>query len=385
MSNKDTLKGYLRESFDFSQKSSVEFKKDIASSEIKTLGINEIDNIFFREYNERLMVATTELDLKTTDFRSLESTMSPKLQKRTLFLTALVLGEVDLFKYTDENNKKHFFIRQANIVKELSFIRFSSNGKAAELHGYKNQLEVLTKDCPTFAKKKFSFNEVSLKRTIKSYNECVNSLDFVKQKPKGKWVFAPHIGYSLNNLKYDGTDPYAFVGQGAGDIDFPSNSSIFFGSKVEFHSVKKSSRFLPYLDIAFLRTDLFSSAGFRANSRYEFQFSWINFSPGVIYYFNNYGNRFRPFVAGGVSYVYQIEGKNSLTTEDFFGKTINYDPMLNLSKSGYNLNFAIGYNISRVDIEIRYDITTFPASSGQRSLLRVTSASICVGYKLGKK
>lgn len=165
----------------------------------------------------RVQARTEEIYIgRTTDVAvfSDEPSISPQVvsQRKKIFLRALVLGDMNLYKYQDENDIKHYFIEKDTIWEELIYHDYYNDYEQIQTrthHRYRTQLLRATFDCAALAEKikKLTPSEQSLIGVVSAYNSpsCKGQLLFVEEKSKGKFQIGVRGGgtYTFNSVGFE--------------------------------------------------------------------------------------------------------------------------------------------------------------------------------------
>ncbi len=96
-------------------------------------------------------------------------------------LEAINLGQVNLYKFVDENSKTHFFINNNNEeLENLFLLKYKKGRNTAVISKYKNVLKKVLNDCQDIYEKidNSNFTQKSLQSIIQFYNDCKNIRSF---------------------------------------------------------------------------------------------------------------------------------------------------------------------------------------------------------------
>lgn len=143
--------------------------------------------------------------------------------RKAIFLRALVLGNLNLYKYQDEQGIRHYFIQKDTIWEELIYHQYFTDleQKVARTHfRYRTQLLRATFDCSALSEKikNLAFYEKTLVNIVADYNSsiCGAKLLFREQKAKGKIQLGVRVGGAITfnkigfefGSKYNGQHQY---------------------------------------------------------------------------------------------------------------------------------------------------------------------------------
>lgn len=156
-------------------------------------------------------------------------------RRKVIFLRALVLGSLNLYKYHDENGIRHYFIEKDTIWEELIYHDYYTDTGQKQTrahHRFRTQLLRATFDCAALAEqiRNLSFREKSLVGAVSDYNSslCNGQLVFREQKARDKFqigiraggaVTFNKIGFEFGS-KYSGQNNYFRPKFGIGALYF---------------------------------------------------------------------------------------------------------------------------------------------------------------------
>lgn len=106
----------------------------------------------------------------------LPSTKEPEaLTSTKAFMEVLVDSRISLLKFTDKNSRVHFFIQIDSIITELLKRQYKVSSTTINTYErYKQQLTLITNDCPEIQSKlrNLNYSEDRLQKAIREINQC---------------------------------------------------------------------------------------------------------------------------------------------------------------------------------------------------------------------
>ncbi len=131
-----------------------------------------------------------------------ENSQNPIWEEKHIFIEALIIGDLSLFRFKDKSDKVHFVVGKADgELTDLVRIRYRKNGKTPLFNKYRGQLIQLMAACPELKVKikELKFLEGPILKLFHKYYDCVNTKP-VYEKPKDKyiWKFGLMAGVASN-------------------------------------------------------------------------------------------------------------------------------------------------------------------------------------------
>lgn len=195
---------------------------------VKEFGINDQSR-----YN-RFEVS---IDRSSEDLSKLGTNKEPKFNNETLFLKTLVLGDLNLYLYNDNNTKRFFYGKSDITPKQLVYLMYniSEESKIGYNILYKDQIKE-SLNCSSVSKSdidRLQYKENSLTKIFLKYNECSNpsiaQTKFKNNNPVFNLNLRPRI--STNSLSISNS---------------VINTSIDFDKKITFSLGLEAELILPF-------------------------------------------------------------------------------------------------------------------------------------------
>lgn len=315
-------------------------------------------------FSNQLYVSSIVPIIRSTKKRELisraELTSSSRVEVDTVFLSVLVIGEANLFYYSERNNQIHYFIETDSVFDELIYSGSfrNTNGSIRKVAEYKEQLKIYLKRCEGIEKKidRAGFTDKGLTGVIEYYNGQTSSgSSYVKKTEKVE--FQPFFlgGISSTQLRFGGTSAFQ---QDLKRVDFgwSFNPDLALALNIVLPRTRKS--------ISFYNELLFTSYKFDSDykniknitTHYAIEAFYLKLAHLLRYYYPK--GEFRPFFNAGISNGIALSNQNSFYIKDINGKPQPKDesPIFDGLKN-YELSYLVGIGAfyKRFSFELRFE------------------------------
>lgn len=384
LSNNDTVRGYIQDHKSFAKRNSINFRKEISSSEQTSYDIVDIHSICYTDTKEFYYSYKVDIDKKPIETRLLETHPDKKIVAEIVLMKLLVKGNADLFTYSDENYKTHFFFRKEGKIIELARLKFLSKyGQATEVKEYQNQLRVLFSDCETPKESIESLTEIALIKAFKNYNSCRNSLSYVIERGKNRAVVSAWAGISVSSLAYWGSDLNTSSLVRASDQHFNYASNVTAGLSLNFINERKKKPLTFGISASYKKAGSFTSSNNVTDNSterddYFLDFSYLNLRPEVKYMFLR-NSKLAPYFRIGLGYTLLLTSEATVKTT-IYGSSKTIDLVV-LSNSGVNIASIIGCSINSMILEFRYEFVQLSSNHQSATTLFLKSPEFAIGYR----
>jgi hypothetical protein len=372
-SERDTLRGFILDRNDKWSVDAISFYTS-ESAEARIYPVAQIAMMYLQPYDAYYYVRLVDYDTKSIEISSLETNARRKLVTENVLLQLLSRGRINLFDYTDEGGKRHFFVQKDDgKTEELAYIRYLANvGQIAEMRFFTGTLQTLTSDCdkvklvvPTELKDKL------LTKFITKYNECMGSVSYSKEKEKSQATISVLGGLSFGNAMFTGRARNS-LGTDNANQKYSITTVVNFGVDVEFVPGRKTNRWRPGFELGYMKSGKTSTGIPVAN--YELQFESINIGPTFRYNLTQerlVALSLRASIGG--SYLMNGDGirTSSISTPLVF---------VNFRKFGYNAFVSLGMQIKIISLELRGSILHEPSEIAAAA--RFSSLGVILGVRL---
>jgi hypothetical protein len=354
----DTLHGFILDRNSSWSVSSINFATSAAGTP-RVYDLSELSTMYLQSYDAYYQVRTVEIDKKPVDMAQLESDGARRIVTETLLLEQVVRGSIDLYDYTDEKSKRHFFVQKdGGKTEELPYVKYlTAAGRIVEMPFYTGSLQALTADCAK-AGKPPRLDRKALIRYITEYNRCMGDAEVTKVGKKNRLIGTAFGGVSLGSGSYQGGDASnngIRISQSNGSYgSSPAyNAGLFF----EFHSSRASKRWRPGFQAFYQKTGTMKR--FNTSSvagEYLLSFSLVHFGPTIKYILTRQ-KQVTPYLKAGFSGV-SVMSDDAIRTYDSQNPSKIYAAF---KPFGYSGSLGAGIQWKIINVELRYQLAHAPA------------------------
>ncbi|PHI18079.1 hypothetical protein CEQ90_19755 [Lewinellaceae bacterium SD302] len=292
---------------------------------------------------------TIEVDISSTNIRTLSKNRNPILREKIVFLNVLIDGPASLYEYRNSGIVQYYFKTDQNQVEHLVFKNYeliNDRGRQIkENNRYKQQLSVGLQDGCIQAKSfgRLKYSKSSLSKLITEYNSCNNSSKdaFVIMKDDQNDKFfnlsiRPRINFSTYSLESE-TNNFS-------KTEFENDINFSVGFETEFLLPFNNGHWSVLLEPTYQSFQ--SETEGNNNFTGEVDYKSVEIPIGLRYYLLPDITDSRAFL--NLLYVLDIPFNSTLNTNANIGFEL-----------GFSSNFAVGagYQINkRMVVETRYNI-----------------------------
>ncbi|WP_266368270.1 hypothetical protein [Tellurirhabdus rosea] len=199
----DTLRGQIEYGDWKVSPSKISFKP-AGKSEFSTYSVNELTSFYISAANELYVTRQARLTRMSTGAYQL----GPQEKDRfsvTVFMQVVLAGKgAALYRMKDMFDKTHFFVEKNGDFAELVYQRFLRvRGERTYIvadDSYRQQLQTLCSDAPTFRATAPEYTESSLKKYLLAYNRCFSAetITYESKAPRHLFDLSVSAGVETN-------------------------------------------------------------------------------------------------------------------------------------------------------------------------------------------
>jgi len=342
---------------------------------------NDIDNVkeFSIEGKRKFIRQTVGIEItkNNADVNSLSTDRNPVFEERTVFLEALLVSNVSLYSYRD-NNKMLFFYGTPEIETPAPLIykKFLRNdGRVSENNEYKQQLLNLLK-CSALSTDDFqkaSYKKANITALFKTYYAC-EQLDYISYGSSKKIKLQVELQSGVNMGSFSFSPPRQW------QIGKESQTTFRAGVAIElvlpFNNNKWAILFEP--SYTYFSSDFdgayYVTQATAVDVPMTVDYSAIDLPVGVRHYF--FLNEDHKVFLNMLLSV-NLTMNNSVTRESYIT-----EPM-DIGASSTNAVFGAGYNFkNRYSVELRYNLNRNLPLSIEDWSASYGGLSLVLGYRI---
>lgn len=315
------------------------------------------------------------------------------LEKDTVFLQAIVLGNKSLYQYKDEHGRENLYIGADTDFELLRYKRYIRDTKGkriiSEQNVYVSQLSGYLAECKSIhlELKDVKYQQTSLRSVFDRYYDCVNTHpEYRKQKEKVRVEVGVVAGITYSDLEFRNDNNFAELS----DIDFGPSTDIAGGLVVDVIFPRTQDKWavsneLLYTGYTFFnREEVFANPESYTITETTFDYTYIKLHTMV-----RFGRPFGPvFLSGkaGMSNGVAIKDENYIYVikQTPFQMNESNDPALEENeRRTYEQGYILGLEarIKLFSLDLRFekgngmsDVTTLKSSS--------TRFYVMLGYRI---
>lgn len=301
--------------------------------------------------------ADVKVDRSPTDLSFLSSTRNPIWSQEVQFLKVLIEGNATLYLFQDHNLKRYFYSVSDTLIQQLIFkeyvtLNIDHNKSFGTNSDYQYQLskDVSCKNAGGLTPEEVKYEEKSLLKYFKTYNECEAS-------PVTEYISAKSTKKTPDNekretLKLKVNPGLNYTSMSFSDVNYPEHITDF-GNKLTFQFGISTEYILPFNNnkwgilieptFQYYNSEVMNSYGAG-----EIHFKSIEFPFGLRHYFF-LNNSLKLFVDGflipGIALNF-----NSTVTIPLGGNSIGIKEIQSTNSAA----FGFGTEYKKISVEIRY-------------------------------
>lgn len=355
---KDSLPGYIDYRNWNINPAEIRFKTS-PDAAVQTFMPSAVSGFRINSTNELYLSKWLKLDITphTTDYLSNHTERVYK--QDTIFAMQLVQGHLNLYEYTDEHNREHYFYdgtdrqpEELKVVKQM--INAHSLGTSLQtMDYYHEQLDLLFNDCQDARKRTAAagYNEKALSNIFLHYNNCkgggVATQTIVRTATKNKVHFGIQVGFSQNTINFNGNHPLVAEG-------YKNDNSPLLGVWLDVPFSRGMRDFSLHSGLTYksVKTDW---QGANSSGRYterKFDFSYVQLD--LLFRYTYPKGKWHPFVNIGVAGAAALKA----TTEQkvvYSPTDTDIKPAIDgPRKLEQSLIFGAGLEYNRFQLELRH-------------------------------
>ena len=332
-----------------------------------------------------------KLERNSNDINTLGLERRAVLQEETLFLRALVEGEVGLYRYVSGPVNYYFYKKNDRdafvplIYKK--FISVKENQQTLkENNRYKNQLASIF-SCDKLSEKDFTrldYHKRDLVKLFTSYHECINSPYTIFKETsstdeKAEFKLTPKIGANYYSLEY--TDPSLFVDP----TSFDKEINFTAGIELEYIFPFNRGKWSAFIESRY--SNISSQVSYE-NKNNAFNGDFRDISIDYSFLQSSLGARHRIFLSDDAIIFLNAAFVFNTTIGDAKLEAIQADDVNNTLLYSYDIssvgNFSLGAGLMVYDfqIEIRYNTGTDLLHKYGNRELQLKGFTFLLGYTL---
>ncbi|WP_121665929.1 hypothetical protein [Mesonia aquimarina] len=331
-----------------------------------------------------------KLERKSNGINTLGLERRAVLKEETLFLRALVEGEIDLYRYVSGPVNYYFYKKNdRDIFVPLIYKKYitakGSQKTVRENNRYKNQLASVF-SCKELTEKDFTrldYHKKDLVNLFTSYHQCINSAYTIFKETssndeKAEFKLTPKIGANYYSLEY--TDPSLFVDP----TSFDKEINFTAGIELEYIFPFNRGKWSAFLESRYSNT---SSEVSYENPNNAFNGKYRKISVDYSFIQSSLGARHRIFLSDkaiifvNAAFVFNstIGDAKLEATQD--NNVSNYLYGYDISSVG-NFAFGAGLMLHDFQVEIRYNTATDLLNDFGNTKLQLQGFTFLLGYTL---
>ncbi|GAB3196557.1 hypothetical protein GCM10027293_09290 [Pontibacter aydingkolensis] len=390
----DTVQAHINDQNWKKNPSVIEIRNDQNSYVVQKLNVTDIRGFALSTGDafEAFIVDLEKSSAKADEIVLLGS--QPVVVRDTVFLRAIVKGNVSLFYLNDQDSQEHFFIKKGEEAPVELIYRTvpQQNGDRVgymQVAIYKGMLTAKLTDCPEVAGKipGVSFKLTSLKTIIENYNHCVSGTkgDFQAAEEKMTFRLAGSGGLTYTSLAIKNDPDKSISGKDYNGVSYTFGVSLIS----TFPRRKGRSSLLTEIMYKPLKA---SGTGKEVNSFSEEVYKTTTTTFDMAYVGVNILGRYivadtklRPYIMAGMGHNLLVSNKSrQVIYNRFYDEETTTEKKMNtddLRKYEQSLQVGIGAEIKNILAELRFENGNgFSPVSGIKTINN--SLSFRVGYML---
>lgn len=200
------------------------YKPGGSNKSTREILFSENDTKNFKQYSAELITAlkvnglATEIyesfhiqfDVSSQTLTNLKNDRDPLWKTGTFLLKLLAAGELNLYKFTDADDRVHFFLAKKGEKPEELIYRKYLNDDVVQINDtYLLQLSEAIKDCSGkagYLPEAMAYQEKKIIRIVNDYNNCRSGSSYVAKAEKAKVVFSIKGGAGFTSVSLGGRD-----------------------------------------------------------------------------------------------------------------------------------------------------------------------------------
>ncbi len=317
-------------------------------TEPKSISIEDVKE--FGVYSKSKYIRdTVNVDISSTNMRTLSKNRNPILREKIVFLNLLVDGPANLYEYRNSGIVQFYFKAGQDRVEQLVFKNYeliNDRGRQVkENNRYKQQLSVGLQDGCIEAKtfERLKYNKSSLSKLFVEYNDCNNSNKntlTVKKSEESDKLFnlsiRPRVGFSSYSLRSEINN--------FSKTEFDSDINFSIGLESEFVLPFNNGQWSVLLEPTYQKFQ--SVAEGNNNFVGDVDYKSLEIPVGLRYYLLPDITISRAFL--NLLYVMDVPFNSKLNTNTNIGFELGFSS---------SVAIGVGYQISkRMAIETRYNL-----------------------------
>ncbi|WP_343668873.1 outer membrane beta-barrel protein [Chitinophaga sp.] len=342
---------------------------------------------FTMQSNGELMYVTKHVLLDITPYivSSTQRVTQPQteLLDSTVFIQQLVVGDYNLYTYTDSHQRVHFMYgAPGQEIQELKYIKTlvpaPEGSKLYEKREYQDQLATLFRDDSKVAKqaKGVEYRDDKLIALFVAYHQTQHpgSTIAVKSNKRNPVYWGIVAGPSFNSFKMKGGESYPLHGDYSSSVGPVAGifMDIPFGGATRKFSVYNELLFKSYSTDAKMDMSRLLDGDVAT-----FKLSYVQLNIMVQYIYTR--SFIKPFVHIGMGNAVVVSTKKN----DYYdaSRDEHYEAMSDLRKLEQSLIGGVGVKVSRFQLEVRGSTTTGFVPKNSTSM-PVNSLQVIAGFRL---
>ena len=381
----DTINGYIDYRNWGKNPDRISFKKQLQDQPVTHTPLT-IKN--FGVADEVYSSAVVFNDLSPVLTGELEFGKEPRLEKDTIFLQSLVLGEKSLYLYKNSLGKELFYIGHDTTFTLLEYKRYIAEQYSTDVKEnkrYLNQLAVYMNDCPTIQQdfKSLKYTRKSIEKLFQTYYKCTYAQpDFSNQVEKVRTEFGAIAGLTFNNLQFDPALHYNRT-----IMDFSTTASYSVALFADIILTRNQGKWSLYNELAFSPYKVEDNKSVYLN---ENEYSSLRMTFGYSYLKLNSMLRFKypfgktyVFINAGMSNGYAVKEINEVHFEKKFYSSVTTDDEKALNDTRryeQGILVGLGTKYSKYSFEFRFE-----RGNGMSTMLNLNSLTTRYLFLFGYK
>lgn len=237
----DTLKGYLKSGGSDKSPQSVLFSPG-ESKNFLSYGADMIKSV--RTDGDPAQVYESykiQYDISLQTLNGLKNDPEPLWKTGSYLLTLLSGGALNLYKFTDRNDRVHFFLsKKGEAPEELINRKYLKDDIVFINDIYKQQLSDAVKDCSNrsgLSPYDALYNEKDLMGIVTSYNNCKSNSTYITKPEKARVIFSIKGGINRTSLSLGGREKFVREVSSSVRPSFAIGANIIFSGNARQSSI----------------------------------------------------------------------------------------------------------------------------------------------------
>ena len=377
---KDTINGFIDYQNWNNNPEQIRFKADL-KMDAKVYTPNDINS--FMVYEEKYISAEVEAEMSARSTDNLTYDTELILEKRRVFLSSLVEGNISLAYYKDPLGYENFYVFNEQEFQLLIYKRYFADVDkrkvVKENKKYMGQLMVYLMDCEEVKNQisKTPYSRKSLESLFKNYYEkCEgNGAIYIQKREKDKIKFGLLAGVALSQPKFYSDVDYLSIPKYPSSTNFSAAAflEVYFSRSKGNWSINNELGFSNYTSTA---THVISTRTTKVNIAE----TNIQLNNMFRYYFQI--NKVDLFANIGIANLFLVSSTDeAVLTSPNFNNSIQYKEAIGYMQA-WKLGASAGAGLRWNDISIEYRYQTSNAMSiFRKPKYWYTSSFVFLGYR----